>query len=301
MNNETLLHRIASVVGDLSPKQKIVAKYIEENHTSLAYTTMTELSRMAGVSETSVVRFVYRLGYNGFPEFMAALRNDLSEKKETPLMNGFAIEKENFVLPRDTCKAVFAMEMQAMTDTLTNMNDDDFHRAVAMISKAKEVFIAGCGANTCCTRAMEFAMQVIKPNVVSIENCDLAAAAKINAAGRNSVCIAFTTPRYPSETDKIVKLMKENAIPIIGVSNSILSPLRPFCEIFFQIPEKYVTYIDSNAAYMALIHAITFGVYQSDTAKAKQQVAKYNAFVRETEYYLNGSAELVDLETNCRQ
>ena len=294
---KSLLQKIAGIVEGLSPKQLILAHYLENNYANLAYTTMTELSRLAGVSETTVVRFVYSLGYKGFPEFMAALRAELTTKKETPLMKAFSIKKGQYEFPQDTCRAIFSMEMQVMADTLSNLNDGDFQRAVDMIFKAKEVLVVGCGANTCCTRALLFALQVMKSNIYGIEKLDITEDALIRSVRKNAVCVAFTTPRYPSETQNIVKIVSQNNIPIIGISNSLLSPIFPYCEIFFHIPEKYITYIDSNASYMALIHALSFGVYQKDKNRARQQIEEYNSFARKTGYYINGEVDLVEIDT----
>lgn len=298
MNNDlSLLQKIAGRAKDLSPKQLILAHYLENNYTGLAYTTMTELASMAGVSETTVVRFVSRLGYKGFPEFMTALRAELStQQKAASQMKAFDISAGQYTFPQDICKAIFTMEMQVMTDTLANINNDDFQRAVDMIYNAPKVLLVGCGANTCCVRAMHFALQVIKSDIYAAEKLGLAEESLIRSMKDNAVCVAFTTPRYPTETQKLIKIVSDNNIPIIGVSNSLLSPVVPYCKVFLQVPEKYITYIDSNAPYMALIHALTFGVCLRNKKLAQKNTEKYNAFVRGTDYYVNKDEELVEIE-----
>ena len=62
------------------------------------------------------------------------------------------------------------------------------------------------------------------------------------------------------------------------------------------MPEKYITYIDSNAPYMALIHALTFGVCLRNKKLAIKNTEKYNAFVRGTDYYVNKDEDLVEIE-----
>ena len=292
--NFSMLRRIAAKSGNLSPKHLNLAQYIEKNYTSLAYVTMTELASLANVSETTVVRFVYNLGYKGFPEFMAALREELTANSKRPIMSAFAIKSGEYEFPRDTCRAIFAMEMQVMAETLAGINEDEFERAAEMVAKAKTVLIVACGANVCCAQALLFALQVMKPNVHLIEKLGLPEEALIRSAGKNSVCIVFSTPRYPLETQKILKIIGKREIPVIGFSNSVLSPIFSYCEIFIQVPEKYVTYIDSNASYMALIHALSFEICQKDEAKAKKMIAEYNDFVRSTNYYVNGETDLVD-------
>lgn len=294
MSGTSLLQKIAEFGNSLSNKQLILAEYIVENYTNLAYTTMTELARLAGVSETTVVRLAYRLGYKSFPEFMGALRAELDTQKHAPIMSKFDIEKGAYKFPEDIPMAIFSLEMQIMKDTLASLKVEDFNKAVDMVYEADSVIIAGSGANVCCTRALLFALQAIRPHVCCVEKLDIAEEAYIRDAGEHSVSVVFSTPRYPTETQKIVKFIHARKIPIIGFSNTLLSPIFPYCSVFLQVPEKYITYIDSNASYMAFIHALTFGVCRKDEMVAKKRLAEYNSFVRETGYYENGEIELVD-------
>lgn len=294
MNKRSLLERIAEVGNSLSHKQLVLAEYIVRNYSTLAYTTMTELARLAGVSETTVVRLAYRLGYKSFPEFMTALRAELEAQKHAPIMSEFNIEKGTYKFPDDIPLAIFSLEIQIMKDTLASLKIEDFNKAVDMIHNASSVIVAGSGANVCCTRALLFALQAIRSHVYCVEKLDITEESHIRDAGEDSVCIVFSTPRYPSETQKIIKFVHSRKIPIIGFSNTLLSPIFPYCSIFLQVPEKYVTYIDSNSSYMALIHALTFGICKKDENMAKKHLAEYNSFVRTTGYYENGEIDLVD-------
>ena len=74
----------------------------------------------------------------------------------------------------------------------------------------------------------------------------------------------------------------------------MLSPIVPFCDIFFQIPEKYVTFIDTNAAYMALIHSIVFALHFKDRAKIKKQIDSYNEFTIKQNFYVKDFLDLVE-------
>ena len=294
LDGTSLLQKIAELGNSLSNKQLILAEYIVENYTNLAYATITELARLAGVSETTVVRLAYRLGYKSFPEFKAALRAELEAQKNTPTMSKFDIEKGAYKFPDDIPMAIFSLEMQIMKETLAALKTEDFNKAVDMVYKADSVIIAGSGANVCCTRALLFALQAIRPRVCCVEKLDITEEAYIRDAGEHSVCVVFSMPRYPSETQKIVKFTHSRKIPIVGFSNTLLSPIFPYCSIFLQVPTKYITYINPNATYMAFIHALTFGVCKKNVKNARTRLEEYNSFVREIGYYENGEMDLVD-------
>ena len=263
----------------------------------LAYTTLTQLAKLSEVSETTVVRFVSKLGYKGFPEFKDGLRDyiETSTAKKAKLRR-FDIQDGNYEFPRDICKAIFALEAQVMQNTLTKMDMSDHEKAVNMLYEAPDVYVVGCGANTCCSQAMGFVLQVIRPNVHIIEHLDLPERSIIRSARKGSVAVVFTTPRYPSLTQKIANMLNNQGIAIIGVSDSLLSPIVPYCKIFFQIPEKYVAFTDTNAAYMALIHSFAFALNYKDKKKARAMIADYNDFVQNYDYYEHGDFELVELD-----
>ena len=298
-NNVSILQRIADNNGSFSPKQLKLAKFIEQNYLDLAYTTLAGLAKSVSVSETSVVRFVYRLGYKGFPEFMADLRFTIEQaNSQGTSMDRFNIEHGKYHFPEDICLAIFTLEMQILQDTLAKIDLKQHQQAVDMLYSAPEIIVVGCGANRCLADALSFALQVIRPKVTAIKKLDLNEMALIRSASPDAVCVVFTTPRYPSVTQDITKLLKERGLKIIGVSESLLSPIIPLSDIFFLVPEKYVTFIDTNAAYMALIHSLVFALHFRDKQKSKMQINEYNEITRWLGYYVKGETELVDINLN---
>ena len=256
---------------------------------------MTKLANLAGVSETTVVRLIYALGFTGFPEFKDALRMTIEQTSQSTIgMNRFETGTNNYKFPEDTCKAIFDLEIKVMEETLAGLSLSEHEKAVDLLFHAPMVLIVGCGANSCCSQALGFALEVILKNVHIIEGLDLSEGALLRGIPKGTVCVAFSTPRYPRVTQEILEILKDKKTKIIGCSDSMLSPIVPFCDIFFQIPEKYVTYIDTNAAYMALIHSIVFALHFKDRAKIKKQIDSYNNSVKKQNYYVKDFLDLVE-------
>ena len=59
-------------ITDLSSGQKKVARYILGHLEESSYLTLTKISREAGVSETTVVRLAYAIGFESFSSMQAA-------------------------------------------------------------------------------------------------------------------------------------------------------------------------------------------------------------------------------------
>ena len=66
---------IAELQPSLTPKARILAKYILENPRKAVFMTTKELANTCDVSEATVVRFVTQLGYKGYGLFQQALRD----------------------------------------------------------------------------------------------------------------------------------------------------------------------------------------------------------------------------------
>jgi DNA-binding MurR/RpiR family transcriptional regulator len=290
-----LLRRVADHANGFSSKQRIFAEYLVKNYMGLAYATLADLSRFSGVSETTVVRFIYSIGFDGLAEFKDALRGEIERSKNASAegLSRYDFERGNYEFPGDAYRAIFAMEMHIMEETLAKIDRESFERAVDVIFKAPEMLIIACGTSRSYSHAAGFAFEVLRPDVHKIERLDLSEGTIINSIPPGTACLVFSAPRYPTATQKILEIVKRREPFLIGLTDGVLSPIAPYCDILFQIPEKFVTFIDTNAAYMALIHAIAFGVYLKDPEYSKKRIEEYDAFVKKTSYYEQDYLQLI--------
>jgi len=72
-------------LGECSPAERKVGRVLLAAYPSAGFETVARLAERAGVSGPTVVRFVNRLGFRGFPDFQQALREELAERTASPL------------------------------------------------------------------------------------------------------------------------------------------------------------------------------------------------------------------------
>ena len=75
MENADLLVRINQNFSSFSKGQRLLANYIMENYDKAAFVTASRMGHTVGVSESTVVRFAYALGYDGYPELQRAVED----------------------------------------------------------------------------------------------------------------------------------------------------------------------------------------------------------------------------------
>lgn len=85
MASATLADDIRQKLGTLSPAERKVARVILAGYPAAGFETVAVLAERAAVSAPTVIRFVNRLGYQGFPDFQAVLREELDARNASPL------------------------------------------------------------------------------------------------------------------------------------------------------------------------------------------------------------------------
>lgn len=63
-----ILYRITDRFDSLTNSQRVVANYVSENISNVAFNTLDELALKIGVSTTTVIRFARALGYSGYSD-----------------------------------------------------------------------------------------------------------------------------------------------------------------------------------------------------------------------------------------
>ena len=73
----TCTARISTLYPHFTKADRAIAHSTIHHPQTVAKLSSRELGRQCGVSEASVIRFAKKLGYDGLPEFKAALRQEL--------------------------------------------------------------------------------------------------------------------------------------------------------------------------------------------------------------------------------
>ena len=73
MDRDNLFYRIRNL-EKLTKSEAKIAAYLEDHYPLTAFETIVSISKKAGVGKATVGRFITKLGYTGFPEFMKSIR-----------------------------------------------------------------------------------------------------------------------------------------------------------------------------------------------------------------------------------
>jgi RpiR family carbohydrate utilization transcriptional regulator len=136
------LVRIRGVYDALPRSERKVADYVLNHADEVIHSSVTDLAQTLEVSESTVVRFCQRLGYQGYPEFKILLARDLG----TPFRDTY-----DTLNPRDDVSTVVRktvqISIQALNDTLAVLDPNSVEEVVNLLMKTHHAFLFGCGGS----------------------------------------------------------------------------------------------------------------------------------------------------------
>ena len=266
----SISEKILSISATLSKKQNLLGKFILDNIFDVALMNAPQIARSAGVSEATLTRFVYTLGFNSFSEFLLELR------RETINSKGIQFRQEPYSESNDLIyRRIFDMEMDLMKETLNNINPTTFDKATVMLSECDHLLLVGGPIHYFLTLYAFNFMCAFRDNVHIVRQVDMSFISLLGAVGPKSAALVFSYPRYSSEVQRITEVLAEKRVPIIGVTDSRLSPIVPFSHLTLITPQKYVILADANASALTMIHALMVAMYRKHPDMIKEKLEEY--------------------------
>lgn len=141
---DALTAMVRGLMPSLTPAAARIATLIIEDPAQVARSTISELSALAGTSESSIVRTARALGFAGYPELRLALA--VSAAKQEPRS-----DLSSGISPEDSAAEVIGKlvhtEAQAVRETATQLDPEALAAAVRAVCGGGQLHIAGVGAS----------------------------------------------------------------------------------------------------------------------------------------------------------
>ncbi len=253
-----ILSTIEEKRAGFSKGQVRIAAYIEQNFDKAAFMTAARLGKIAGVSESTVVRFATELGFEGYPEMRRALQ-DMIRSRLTSVQR---IEVAKTVLSgKDTLTAVLEADVDKITRTLATVDRAAFDEAADRIVEARNVYVLG--TRTCAPLAafLSFYLNMLMPNVKLVQqNCSSELLEQIFHIGPGDVLIGLRFPRFSTRTVKAVRYARDMGASVIAITDAETSPLARAAELCLYAKSDMISFVDSLVAPLSLLNALLVAV-----------------------------------------
>lgn len=257
MSNNILIE-IKNKMPKFSKGQKNIANYILNHYDKAAYMTAAKLGVAASVSESTVVRFAFELGYDGYPE----LQSELHEMIKNKLTSIQRIEVANDQMgDTDVLDKILNLDIEKIKKTLEETSRESFNGAVDSIVNADNIYILGARSASILARFLALYFNIIFDHVKLIHTTSSSEMfEQIMRISDKDIMIGISFPRYSKRSAKAMKFAKDRGATAIAITDSEYSPLAKQADFFLQARSDMASFVDSLVAPLSLINALIVAV-----------------------------------------
>jgi len=238
-----------------------VARALLADYPAAGLNTVAQLAALADVSGPTVVRFVSRLGFDGFPDFQKALLGEVQARMNSPLAMidaGKATSVPQELIYQEVIRSCVA----TLQTTAGMVPAADFDMAARLVSDPalRLHFIGGRFSDYLAGMLWQH-MRLLRSDchMVSVNRPDRVDS--LIDIGRRDLVIAFDYRRYQVDTIQFTATAAERGAQVILFTDPWASPLAACAKVVLAAPVEgpspFDTMVPALAQLEALIAAVT--------------------------------------------
>ncbi len=280
---DDLLLRISEMMPEFSKGQKLIANYILEHYEKAAYMTAFKLGSTVNVSESTVVRFANKLGFEGYPQLQRSLQSHI--KNRLTSLQRMDVTR-NRIGDVNTAEGVLNQDIDKIRRTIESVSDEAFKNAVDAICSARNIYIQGAMSSGILANFMHYYLRLIFNNVSHIGAVGTNELyQQMVHIGEGDVLIAMSFPRYAKSTIEACRFARESGAKIVAITDGESSPLVQYADCPLYAYSDMVSFVDSLVAPMSLINALIVSISDRKRESVEQCFNKLEKLWERGEVY----------------
>jgi DNA-binding MurR/RpiR family transcriptional regulator len=222
----TLADRVVASMASLSAAERRAARALLARYPTTGMETVALFAERAKVSAPTILRFVAKLGFAGYPEFRRALREEMEVQAENPLTRPH-------LGGQPSALAALAQSLaDAVQGSIAMTNETDIERVVEFLVDARrQVFLLGGDYTEPVSRHLEFHLRKLRAGVRVLSAGLLRRADELAEIRRRDVVILFDIRRYQADTIRTAQIAKDRQAAVILFTDQWMSEVAQIADI----------------------------------------------------------------------
>lgn len=292
-----VLKEIKKKLSDFTPRHRAFAEYVFHNPESLAFRSITEIAKEAGVSPATIVRFCNVLGYDGYAHLAREARQAI--QSEIGSAGRFQIVRRMQKNSHDhKIGSIFGrlleQELENMASLAKSIKITDFNHCVDLMSEADQICIIGCMSSASIAQFFGDILSKTFHRVDVLQGFTVRTSAICQRLTRKSLVFLISFPQYARTTEDLGHLAVEKGAHIVAVTDNNNSPIVPLGSISFFIPMSIQSYMESYSAPMALISILVNAFGERHPEETKEAFLKYDDYTSRMNIYRLSRAKMLE-------
>ena len=269
----------------MTRSQKRITEFVVENAEVVAFSTVEQMAAKLEVNPSTIVRFAYRLGLNGFPDLQERMRqivrNQISRANEPA--GEIRTSKQ---LEGTTYGASLTHDAKNLHRTIAGLNKADLDRSVALLKRARTIYVSAGRGPYPAAHFFSLILHRLRPNVVLLGNENALSSSYLTELSGSDCLVAFTFPRYSASTYRNVQLANEAKASVIAVTDSPISAVGRSADVVLLAATAGTGLHTSLVAPMAIANALLNGMVVAIGDTALERYARYDQLMTRSGSFL---------------
>lgn len=279
---DNLFDSIKAKYHFFSKGQKRIADFIMASYGDAAFLTAAKLGEKAGVSESTVVRFAYELGLDGYPELQEAMQEQVRHR----LTSVQRIRLSESIPQDDILRRVMTDDMNNIRASIEMIDNRSFASALQAILKARRVYVIGVRSAAPLAEFLSFYLDYVCDNVIFLNGALHDIHERMLRLNSEDVVIGISFPRYSTRTREAMRYAKSCEATVIALTDVQDSPFTAYADIVLCSRSNMAGFADSLVAPLSLINAIILAVGLARRETAYEHLGRLEEIWKEEGVYL---------------
>jgi len=212
--------RVSSIYPEFTKSERKVAEHLLHHAEEAIYYSVTEFADVAGVGETTVMRFCRKIGFKGYHDFRLALAQDISARKPVPETK----ESGNFV------HLVFREAVNVLQDSMSLLDQNALDRAIELVDRANHLQFFGVGSSAITAHEAKIRLMRLGRRADAITDTHFQAMAAVSL-GEGDVAFGISLSGSTLDTVDVLKKAKQSGASVIAMTNYARSPITAIADV----------------------------------------------------------------------
>ena len=240
------------------PKQlRVAARYVRENPEKVALHSLRQVSDLADVHPSSLMRLVRELGFERYNEFRDPFRQWLSTQSNSmrSRVQGLRAKGKRGQLD-ETVADVFAQELADVQATAAAIRTADLVAAADIMLAARRVYIVGLRSLHSAAFFLDYSCRMYATNSVLVEGRGGSLGDEVRDAGPEDAVVVLSHRSYSRDTLRIARFAKDAGAKVISIVDSPLAPTVAFSDVKLVLTASPSALLSSVVSTLAVVQAL---------------------------------------------
>ena len=248
---------VRASAGRLTAQERKAAQTLLMNYPTAGLAPVAEFAERAGVSAPTVLRFVAKLGFLGYPDFQRKLREELEAQLASPLAKP-ARETGPRSPQRPLIDPFSEAAVANLQGTFRYLSEDDFSAIVELLcDRRRSVHLLGGRFTDALARYLAAHLSLVRPDVRHVPSGIGVWRDRLLDIRRRDVVFVFDIRRYQEDVIAFARDASARGAEMVLVTDQWISPLSRQAKHVLACRVAAPSRWDSSVALLAVVEALT--------------------------------------------